>query len=37
MKKIGNKIGTVCLYIVAILAMMFFAYMVVFEGPSMPW
>lgn len=33
MKKISNKIGTVCLYIAFILAMMFFCYMLVFEGP----
>lgn len=37
MKKISSKVGTVCLWIAFILSTMFFCYMVVFEGPNIPW
>lgn len=37
MKKILNKVGTVCLYIALVLAVMFFAHMAVFEGVNIPW
>jgi hypothetical protein len=37
MKKVLNKVGTVCLYIAFFLSAMFFAYMAVIEGVNIPW
>lgn len=37
MKKLSNKVGTVCLFISMILAMAFFCYMLVFEGVNVNW
>lgn len=37
MKKISNKAGTICLWICMVLAMAFFAYMLVFEGINIAW
>lgn len=31
MKKISNKVGTICLYITFVMTMALFAYMLVFE------
>lgn len=37
MKKISNKVGTICLYITFVMAMALFAYMLVFEGTNVAW
>lgn len=37
MKKISNKVGTVCLLVAMVLAMAFFCYMLVFEGVNVAW
>lgn len=37
MKKISNKVGTVCLWVCFILSVAFFAYMAVFEVVNVNW
>ena len=37
MKKVSNKVGTVCLWVCMVLAMAFFAYMLVFEAVNIAW